>query len=285
MNSTAVTPTGRPAHLIGLDIDGTLLVTGQRPSDAVVDALKAARLAGHVPVLATGRSLAGALNAARELQLFDGWIIASNGSIVVELLRGAFRVKEAHRVQAEAVVTLVMQVKPNVRIAAEIPGVGYHVSARFPKESLPGEQVVVGSFAELWAQPTPRLALFGDGAAHMVKPIETSGMTAIPTRSDWVDVTPGDVSKATALEKLRREIGIPQEHTVAIGDSENDIPMFEWAARSFAMGNATSIAKFAAKYSTKDVVDDGAALVLNRLVKQEEDFAGETHMEVSDATR
>lgn len=269
MNSTAATPVGRQAHLVGLDIDGTLLVTGQPPSAVVVDSIRAARDAGHVLALATGRSLAGALAAAYQLGVHDGWVVASNGAVVAQLSGGAYRVKEVHRVDAEAVVSLVTSVRPNLRIAAEIVGIGYHVSATFPRTELPGDQVVVAKFADMWEQPTPRIAIYGNEARLLVPVIRSRGLTAIPTRGDWVDVTPGNVSKATALEKLRREVGIPQERTMAIGDSENDIPMLEWAARGISMGHAPSIVRFAAGYSTKGVSDDGAALILNALVRSE----------------
>jgi hydroxymethylpyrimidine pyrophosphatase-like HAD family hydrolase len=90
-------------------------------------------------------------------------------------------------------------------------------------------------------------------------------MTATRTRPDWVDITPGHVTKATALETLRKQLGIPKDRTVAIGDSENDIPMFMWAERSVAMGHASDIVRFTAKYGTKSVEDDGAAYILRSL--------------------
>jgi len=258
------TPDSR-AHMVGLDIDGTLMVTGQPPSDAVIDSIARATNAGHVIVLATGRSLAGALTAAHQLGLRDGWVVASNGSVVAKLSGGAYHLTEVHEVDAEAVVTLVTRVRPNLRIAAEIVGAGYRVSANFPRHELNGDQVVVLKFAELWAHPTPRLAIYGDQARMLVPALQAGGMTAFATRRDWVDVTPATVSKATALEKLRRDAGIPPERTVAIGDSENDIPMLQWAARGVAMGHASPLVRFAASYATKGVDADGAALVLDSL--------------------
>jgi hydroxymethylpyrimidine pyrophosphatase-like HAD family hydrolase len=271
--------------LVGLDIDGTLLVTGQLPTPTVIAALKAARSAGHELVLATGRSLSGALYAARQLGITDGWLVSSNGSIVVRMTTGVYEVVGLHTVDARAVVELVTVVRPDLRIAAEIVGVGYHVSELFPAHELGGDQVLVNQPSDLWVQPTPRLAVYGVNAQHLVPSIRSGGMTANRTRADWVDVTPGGVSKATALENIRRELGIPKNRTVAIGDSENDIPMLNWAERGVAMGNASPMVRFAATYATKDVEDDGAALILNQLAEAEEDFAGETRMEISDATR
>jgi HAD superfamily hydrolase (TIGR01484 family) len=264
-------------HLVGLDIDGTLLVTGQEPTPAVLAGIRAALYAGHVLVLATGRSLSGALYAARLLGITDGWIVASNGSIVVRLNRGGYDVVGIHTVDAKAVVEFVSVVRPDLWIAAEIVGVGYHVSKLFPPQQLGGEQVEVTRPEDLWAEATPRLAIYGTGAQNLVPSIRAGGMTATRTRPDWVDVTAGGVSKATALETIRRELGIPKSRTVAIGDSENDISMLTWAERGIAMGNASALVRFSANYATKDVEDDGAALILHALAQPDrEDFANET---------
>ena len=269
-------------HLVGLDIDGTLLVTGQDPTPGVLRAIRASQVAGHELVLATGRSLTGALYAARLLGITDGWIVASNGSIVVRIAKGGYEVVVIHTVDAKAVVELVTAVRPDLRIAAEIVGVGYHVSSPFPTYELGGDQVQVARPADLWAEATPRIALFGTNAAHLVPSIRAGGMTATRTRPDWVDVTPGGVSKATALERIRRELGIPKSRTLAIGDSENDISMLTWAERGVAMGDAPALVRYSANYATKSIEDDGAALILLSLAQPDrEDFAGETRISVA----
>lgn len=133
----------RPTVLVALDIDGTLLVTGRPPTPAVVAAISAARRAGHELVLATGRSLSGALAAARVLGIGDGYVVASNGSVVARMTDAGCEVTGIHTVDAKAVVQLVSAVRPDLRIAAEIVGVGYHVLKAFPPQELGGEQVEV----------------------------------------------------------------------------------------------------------------------------------------------
>ncbi|MEU4362560.1 HAD family hydrolase [Promicromonospora sp. NPDC023987] len=275
----------RQAVLVALDIDGTLLVTGQLPTPAVVAAIRAASNAGHEFVLATGRSLSGALAAARLLKIGDGYVVASNGSVVAKMTRAGCEVTGMHSVDAKAVVQLVSAVRPDLRIAAEIVGVGYHVSKPFPPQELGGEQVEVTRLDDLWAEATPRLAIYGAGAQNLVPSIRAGGMTATRTRPDWVDVTPGGVSKATALETIRRDLGIPKSRTVAVGDSENDISMLTWAERGIAMGNASALVRFSANYATKDVEDDGAALILHALAQPDrEDLTGGTRAGAETAT-
>ncbi|WP_369370410.1 HAD family hydrolase [Promicromonospora sp. Populi] len=282
--TTSCDTSKRQTVLVALDIDGTLLVTGRVPTPAVVTAIRAASDAGHELVLATGRSLSGALAAARLLGIGEGYVVASNGGVVAKMTRTGCEVIRIHTVDAKAVVELVSAVRPDLRIAAEIVGVGYHVSKHFPPQELGGEQVEVTRLEDLWAEATPRLAIYGDNASHLVPSIRTGGMTATRTRPDWVDVTPGGVSKATALETIRRELGIPNSHTVAVGDSENDISMLTWAEHGVAMGNASDLVRFSANSVTKSIEDDGAALVLHSLAQPDGDgFTGETWTDVPTA--
>lgn len=53
-----------------------------------------------------------------------------------------------------------------------------------------------------------------------------------------VEIKIGNVSKATGIQKLLEIYGLSSKNLLAVGDSENDIPMFQLAAYSAAMKNA-----------------------------------------------
>jgi hydroxymethylpyrimidine pyrophosphatase-like HAD family hydrolase len=91
-------------------------------------------------------------------------------------------------------------------------------------------------------------------------------LTVIETRSDWLDVTPPRLSKATALEQVRAELGVESWDTAAIGDGQNDVEMFRWAARSVVMGHAPSHVQCYADRATGTIDDDGAAPALLSLL-------------------
>lgn len=252
--------------LIASDVDGTLLVTGRPPSSAVLHAVAGVRDAGHHLVLSTGRSLSGALTAARELGLADGWLIASNGALTARLTGGAYVLSEVRTVDAEKVVQLAIDNLPDVRMAVEIVGVGYHVSARFPGHELNGDQIRVTRLSDLWVGASPRVVLSGPDAQRLVPSLRAAGLTAIATRPNWVDVTPGGLSKATAIECLRQDLGIPIERTVAIGDGENDVELLQWAWRGVAMGHAPTQVQDAADEVTDTITQEGAVRVLRSLL-------------------
>ncbi|MFI9488815.1 HAD family hydrolase [Promicromonospora sp. NPDC052451] len=252
--------------LVACDIDGTLLRTGHPVSSAVREAAAAVRGAGNHLVLATGRSLAGALPVAEQLGLRDTWVVASNGAVTARLTRGGFEVIERHDLDAETAVRAAVATAPGIRISAEIVGVGYRVNIPFPDEKLNGTQHSILELQDLWARPTPRLSLHGSAVFRVVPTLRALGLTAIATRGDWVDATAPGISKATALEKVRSELGVEDYNTVAIGDDENDLGMLMWAARSFAMGHAPALVVAAADHLAGTVDQDGAAAALHSLL-------------------
>ena len=83
--------------------------------------------------------------------------------------------------------------------------------------------------------------------------------------SAWLDITPEGVSKAAALEGVRRRLGVEPGATVAVGDQRNDLEMLRWAARGVAMDNAPDEVKAAADEVTGHVDDDGLVAVLRSL--------------------
>ncbi|WP_026365454.1 HAD family hydrolase [Promicromonospora sukumoe] len=254
-------------RMIACDIDGTLLRTGRPPTPAVQHATQEVLRAGHHIVLATGRSVKGAVSAARQLGLRDVWMVTSNGAVTAHLVGEHYQVVEEHDVDATTVIDVARREAPAVRVAAEIVGVGWRVSAPFPGYELNGAQRQA-PLDEFLANPTPRIALHGPDAHRMVPALIAQGVTAIATRLDWVDVTPPAISKASALEKVRIELGVDQERTVAIGDGENDIEMFGWAAHAVAMGHASPFVLEAASHRTGSLDDEGAASALLSLLGQ-----------------
>lgn len=255
-------PTSTPA-LVACDLGGTLVRSGRRATPAVVDALAAVRAAGHHLAIATGRSLSVAVQMVRLLGIRDGWVVAANGAVTARLDGNGYSVVQVTPVEAEPVVRLVSKIRPDLRLAAEVVGTGYRVTKRFPDGQLGGHQEVLQRVGDIWARPTPRLVVHGQWAQRLTPALRESGVTAFPTRVDWVDVTAPGVSKATALESIRAELGVVPSRTVAIGDGENDLELLSWAGMSFAMGHAPDAVRAVAHQITSSVERDGAASALH----------------------
>lgn len=251
-------PVSTPA-LVACDVEGTLVRAGRRPTPAVLGAIAAVRAAGHHLVIATAGSLSAAVQVARRLGVHDGWVVAANGAVTARLQPDGYSVVEVVPLDAAPVSRLVARTRPDLRLAAEVVGTGYRVSRRFPERQLGGHQEVVGSLEEIWARPTPRVVVHGQWAQRLAPALRASGVTAVPARVDWVDVTAPGVTKATALENIRVELGVALSRTVAVSADENDLEMLSWAAVSIAMGHASEAVRAVADRVTGAVDQDGAA--------------------------
>jgi Cof subfamily protein (haloacid dehalogenase superfamily) len=82
----------------------------------------------------------------------------------------------------------------------------------------------------------------------------------------WVDVMARGANKGVALQALQARLGIGREQTAAFGDNMNDLEMIEAADLSFAMANARSAVKRAAKYDAPHHADGGVITVLSALL-------------------
>ncbi len=158
---------------------------------------------------------------------------------------------------------------PSALVAVEELGVGFKVSAPFPDGELDGTPQVV-PFEELMAHPVTRLTIRDpeSSSEEFLAGTERIGLHGVEYAvgwSAWLDITPEGVSKAAALEVVRRRLGVEPGATVAVGDQRNDLEMLRWAARGVAMDNAPDEVKEAADEVTGHVDEHGLVAVLDSL--------------------
>jgi hydroxymethylpyrimidine pyrophosphatase-like HAD family hydrolase len=260
-------------RLVALDIDGTLLDHDEVLSDRVRKAVGDVVAAGIHTVLATGRSLHGALPVLDRLGLSTGWAVCSNGAVTLRLdpaLPRGYEVAASVTFDPSPALRLLREHLPTALYAVEDVGVGYRLTAPFPDGELSGEQVFV-PFAELLDTPASRVIVRAPDrtSQDFLDVVERIGLHEVSYAvgwTAWLDLAPDGVSKASALEEVRRTLGVAPDETLALGDGRNDLEMFAWAARSVAMGQSVPEVLQAADEVTATVAEDGAALVLERLV-------------------
>lgn len=80
-----------------------------------------------------------------------------------------------------------------------------------------------------------------------------------------LDIIPATGGKSLGIQKILEHYGISREETLAFGDGENDLDMFEAVGFSVAMGNAVPRLRESADFITADVDDDGIAKALKQL--------------------
>ncbi len=258
--------------LVALDVDGTLMTYDGVISTEVRESVAALRDGGAHVVLSTGRAVLGTLPVLHELGITEGWVVCSNGAVTARVgpgLPDGYEVTEMTTFDPEPVLRVLAMELPDAYFAVEDLGRGFRVSRTFPDGELTGEQTV-STFAELCASPATRVVIRDPGSTpeefHAL--VERVGLHQVSYAvgwSAWLDLTPGGVSKASALEELRRSLGVEPFATVAIGDGANDLEMLRWAARGVAMGHASEVVRAAADEVTGTIEDDGAVAVLRSL--------------------
>lgn len=263
-------------RLLALDIDGTISQWGEPISDAVVRAVELVRMCRNHVILATGRSVVATVPIAEELGIRRGWAVCSNGAVTIRLnpqAVGGYDIVEKVTFSPRAALELIRTELPDAKYAVEDLGVGYLVSHEFPVGELAGRQRVV-SFDDLSNAEATRVVIRAPGMPvehfdDLVSKIGLNEVTYVVGHSAWLDLTPPGVTKASALETLRRQLGVYPDHTVAVGDGLNDVAMLEWAGSSTAMGNAPDAVKAVADLVTGTVEEDGVLAVLETLIDPE----------------
>lgn len=274
MDVTARSFVGAP--LIALDVDGTILHHDGHLSDRVRDAIRALAGTPAQVMIATGRSVLATLPVLEALELLvDGrYAVCSNGAVTIVVdsaAEGGYRVHDVVTFDPRPAVELVQRALPGVLIAVEEEvGRGFKVNELFPEPELSGEQRAV-SAEELVSTPATRVTVRDLSAtpeefAEVVERIGLHGVNYAIGFSAWLDLAPEGVSKASALEQVRRVLHVEPGDTVTVGDQRNDLEMLHWAAWGVAMGQAPQDVAEAADSITGTVADDGLAEVLDEVL-------------------
>ncbi len=265
--------TGDARWLIAIDIDGTLVHDDGYLSPAVIEQVQRVRSLGHEVIVATGRSAANAMPVIRDVGIHHGFSVASNGAVTLRLDAQhelGYHVHEVVTFDPRAVITELVGHLPNAHFAVENPDGSYHFHRPFPAYAL-GDRNIETPIEDLMDSPVSRVVVLSpehevDEFLGIIQKIGLHSVSYAIGYTAWLDIAPAGISKASALEKLRADLGIRADQVITIGDGRNDIAMFEWAQAggglAFAMGQGPEEVHAAATAVTSTVEDDGVARVL-----------------------
>ncbi len=255
-----------------LDVDGTLVDEGGRVPQSAQQAVRDARVNGHLVFLCTGRSVAELWPEILDIG-FDGLVAAAGAYVRVRdevLIDQAFPerdVRHIHDYLTSQDITFYLQGHDRI------------YATRRVQERL---RQLIGT-ADGSARLESGLFRFIEGIEVDADPLRVPITKAIyldsPVPLDAVrtelggacDVIPCSVAlfpdsgevmlpgvhKATGIDALTRHLGIDQADTIAIGDSHNDLEMLAHVALGVAMGNAPLVVQQAADELTTRPEEDG----------------------------
>ncbi len=282
------------SRIVFIDIDGTILEHGSRMAASTPAAIAAARANGHLVYLCTGRS-AGDINPRVRAIEVDG-AITNGGAFAV---RGDEQIV-AHPMPRPLVDRMIeyfvshdayyflqtddsVYVSPGVleyaakfRHAAHPPADGSTASAEAderagaaddaallnhyrPLDEVDRDAVVKATFLST-SSDTLTLAAGELGPEFHVIP----GSIPLPGGSNG-EICQRGVNKGAAILEVLAVLGRDPADAVGIGDSWNDVEMFEVVGTAVAMGGADPALQAKADLVTTDVLDDGIHNALTRL--------------------
>lgn len=251
-----------PRFLLAVDMDGTLLRDDKTiaPEDAA--AVLAASAHGIAVTIATGRLTTGALPAARELRLSTP-LVCADGAVLIDPLRGSVlhrRSIVAEHAERALEVIVGHGLAPYVFLADEIHCEASGEQHRSFVETWTPEVVVHGSLssANAWREPDRVSMTLGIGtepwvlrASEQLRGTHAGVLDTVHFNLMGADVwavrsLPGGCDKGVMLAQLAELLGLPRSRVAAVGDWYNDVGMFNYVGRSFAMGHAPSAVRDAA---------------------------------------
>lgn len=265
-----------------LDIDGTLVGTDNRISEAVLRAVAKAQEQGIRIGLCTGRTRYTAEPVAAQLWRPPDYLIVSNGAVAIEtqtetlihrrLLEPALALEVA-RILVEAGEQVYVY-EPAFRPLLEESRVLYHPDLPVGAFATPPRYRPYASIlSELPFVPVS-VAAFGAAEAMqaLVKAMrevlsEDFSVIQSGTHTMWgVEIFAAGVNKRSGAERVARRLGISSQECMAIGDHMNDIELLEWASIGVAMGDAPAEVQAVADWTTANVQEDGVAEAIERLL-------------------
>lgn len=265
--------------VIVCDLDGTLLNSQKLVSPANLRAVNAVRERGIFVTICTGR-VPEMMEAYIGMLGIQGPVVTANGAVIIDTRDNSIPYQECSD-NKECAQLLEFCVRRSFdHIAASIEGCYYSRNSnrikRFEqynsiaqKENL--KQIPLIPFDDydvIKNLHIYKLLIAGlsneeqQEVETFVKTLPRLGYTS--SEQGLMDVGAFNVNKGNGVRNLAKVMGISVEEVCVFGDYKNDIPMFEAAGLSAAMGNADESVKARASFITKTNDEDGVAAAIEK---------------------
>ncbi|MEI2398632.1 Cof-type HAD-IIB family hydrolase [Paenibacillus phytohabitans] len=286
--------------LIALDMDGTLLNGDGEISRENKEAILQAQRLGHTVIIATGRSY---MDAERQLRLADLEcpVVSLNGAVVtlpdgtlaastplnkediIPALRWMNEIPELYyEVYTED--NVYVELDKRVRLEKlsalkedEVPEeVGWLLKAMIDQQFQQAAVTYVESMEDIWSKEENLIykTLAFSLNRELLKEASTRfaaipGLIITASHVNNIEINHKDANKGNGVKLMAEHYGIPAAQIAVMGDSYNDLPMFEIAGYRIAMENAAPILKETADFITLSNSEHGVAAGLRHLLDKQ----------------
>lgn len=262
-------------ELIAFDMDGTLLNSKKQICQDSLDMIEQATAAGKTVCLSTGRCLP-------ELTIFGNqlanirYFICISGALIYDNLE--------KKILSSAAIPPQTALQLFNRVHSEDLMINYFcdksVIEKDKIEKMPEFQM--GIYQEVFrkvtyqvdnifehykqfGEPLYKINLYSKSPElreKLLPKINDIDLTFAYSEVTSIECSAKGISKASGLLTLCKNLNIPIEHTIAVGDADNDIEILKTAGLSVAMGNANDKVRKIADIIVKDNDHGGCAQVI-----------------------
>lgn len=259
--------------LVAVDMDDTLLDGTLQVSPRTCEAIHKAQEQGVIVTIATGRMFVSALPFAQQLNIQAPLITYNGGMVRYPVSQEMVFHKTIEADVAGNVVALFRQ--HGWYLQSYMNDALYVVErcekARSYERLADIKAVAVGNeFYSMKHEPTKMLTI---AEPHEIQEIQRVINREFPgeiftatSKSNYLELTHPSVNKGSALAILAERLNISREEIMAIGDSNNDYPMIEYAGFGVAMGNASERVKGIAQAITAHNNAHGVAEAIEKYI-------------------
>lgn len=272
--------------LIAFDMDGTLLNSKKEIDKSSIDAIKYATEQGKIVILSTGR-------CPSQLQMYINdipnlrYINCLSGAIVYDLkedkyiysktipsetVKNIINITKGHDVMIELLYKDTFIQKNQCDIIEEY-GMGVY-KEQYKEGAILVDNIVknylkspfeIGKVNLYTKTPEEREILFNKLINEKLE-VETAF-----AETTSIEISSMNTNKGVGLEKLCQHLNISLEETIAVGDADNDIGIFQKAGLKIAMDNANKTIKSLADVIVNDCDNGGCSqAIYNYLLKEKE---------------
>jgi Cof subfamily protein (haloacid dehalogenase superfamily) len=275
-------PDRNAVKALALDLDGTALGTDNNFSERTLRALKGCMERGIQIIICTGRAVEAAerfraaIGACGPMVYFNGAVVADMpsrkvlhatllGLEVVDFCVDIARSMDAHYQvffpaagEGENETLLIEKPRPEAEMYRNHTGIRPVIGDIKKAIAAPGAAGCIKSMfiagAEVQDKIRPLLEERFGGSIYVARTFPT-----------FLEIMAAEVSKGAGLRAAMEQRGLRGDEVIALGDEENDIPMFAAAGFSAAPANAKEAVKAAADIVIGSNAADGPAAFLEEL--------------------
>ncbi|MEU1972131.1 HAD family hydrolase [Microbacterium sp. NPDC019599] len=258
-----------PRRIAFLDVDGTILDHRGTVAVSTVDAIRSARAAGHLVLLSTGRSSADVPPVVRAIG-FDG--VVSNGGAYATVgdetvVARPMPVAAVHKLTdyfEAAGIRYLLQTDDGAYADAEVQAIFDDLHRRLFASHEPDSAPRLHDIATLDRADVAKAVFLSDDADAVTRAQSDLGdaFHVVPGSMPLPGGSNGEIgmlgtTKGSAILDVLAHLGLTKDAAIGVGDSWNDVEMFEVCGVGIAMGNADAALQALADEVTTSVTEDG----------------------------